>query len=84
MRFPTVTDLVLDELETGTETNTESESEELYNIEEIISHKMIKGVRYYRIKWEGELLLQMPTFFDVSEPFQFTSGRGRHTYSRER
>jgi chromobox protein 1 len=40
-------------METGPESVTNSEGEELYNIEEIIGHKTIKGVRYYRIKWEG-------------------------------
>jgi chromobox protein 1 len=55
MRVATVTDLVLDEMETVPESGTDSEGEELYNIEVIIGHKMIKGVRYYRIKWEGYL-----------------------------
>jgi hypothetical protein len=32
------------------ETNTELESKKLYNIKEIIGHKIIKGVCYYRIK----------------------------------
>jgi hypothetical protein len=50
MRVATVTDLVLDEMETGPESGTGSEGEELYNIKEIIGHKTTKGVRYYRIK----------------------------------
>ena len=45
-----ITELVLDERVTGLESGTGSESEELYNIEEIISHKLIKEVRFYRIK----------------------------------
>jgi len=53
MRVAIAPDLVLDKIETGPESGMDSEGEELYNIEEIIGHKMIKGVRYYRIKWEG-------------------------------
>lgn len=48
MRVAKVTNLDLDKLETGTESD-----EELYNIEKIIGHKMIKGMPHYRIKWEG-------------------------------
>jgi hypothetical protein len=53
VRVAIALDLDLDEIETGSESVTDSEVEELYNIKEIIGYKMIKGVRYYRIKWEG-------------------------------
>jgi hypothetical protein len=54
--------LVLDKLETG----TDSEGEELYKVEEIIGHKMIKGVRYHRIKCEG-----YPSSANTWEPIEF-------------
>ena len=53
MRVTTITDLVLDEIETSLESSIDLEGKELYNIKEIISYKIIKGVGYYRIKWEG-------------------------------
>jgi hypothetical protein len=53
MRVATVADLVVDEIETAPEGSIASEGERLYNIEKIVGHKIIKKVRYYRIKWEG-------------------------------
>jgi hypothetical protein len=53
MRVATVADLTVDEMRTSPETDIDSEVERLYNIEKIVGHKMIRGIQYYRIKWEG-------------------------------
>jgi hypothetical protein len=58
VRVTTDTDLVLDELETDTDTGAETDTESegkggLCDVEKIITHKMIRGVQCYRIKWEG-------------------------------
>jgi hypothetical protein len=67
--FATVTDLVLDDMETAPESGSHPEAEPLYNVDKIVGHKMIKGVRYYRIKWEG-----YPSSANTWEPIDVLEG----------
>ena len=50
MRITTITNLVLNKIETSLESSIDLKGKELYNVKEIISYKIIKEVRYYRIK----------------------------------